>query len=75
MDLTNVNKLGKAILLSVVVTTANAIAPVQAEPLKVGEEAPDFVLAATTGGEIRLSDFREEKMVLIEFYHADFGPS
>lgn len=46
----------------------------QAQPLQVGDPAPDFTLPATTGGVISLSDFLGEKIVLIEFYHSDFGP-
>jgi thioredoxin-dependent peroxiredoxin len=49
--------------------------PGGAAALQVGDRAPDFKLAATTGGEIRLSDFRGKQMVLIEFYHADWGPT
>ncbi len=41
----------------------------------VGDRAPDFKLRATTGKKISLSDFRAKQMVLIEFYHADFGPT
>ena len=43
--------------------------------LEVGDPAPDFQLPATTGGQISLSDFRGVKKVLIEFYHADWGPT
>jgi peroxiredoxin Q/BCP len=49
--------------------------PAVAASLKVGDKAPDFELAATTGGEIRLSDYRGTNMVLLEFYHADWGPT
>ena len=49
--------------------------PGRAAAVQVGDQAPDFKLPATTGGEIRLSDFRGKQMVLIEFYHADFGPT
>jgi hypothetical protein len=49
--------------------------PAVAASLKVGDKAPDFELAATTGGEIRLSDYRGKNMVLLEFYHADWGPT
>ena len=42
--------------------------------LDVGEPAPEFNLMASTGDEIALSDFRGQ-MLLIEFYHADFGPT
>lgn len=46
-----------------------------AAKVKVGDKAPDFKLPATTGKDISLSDYRGKKMVLIEFYHADFGPT
>jgi len=42
--------------------------------LEVGDKAPDFSLPATTGGKISLSQFRGKKLVLIEFYGADFSP-
>ena len=42
--------------------------------LDVGDAAPDFSLPATTGGKISLSQFRGKKLVLIEFYGADFSP-
>jgi len=47
--------------------------PAAAEP-KVGDRAPDFTLPATTGGTISLSQFRGKKIVLLEFYGADFSP-
>ena len=46
-----------------------------AAPLKVGDRAPDFQLPATTGGMIKLSDYFGKSMVLIEFYHTDWGPN
>jgi peroxiredoxin len=49
--------------------------PGSATTVQVGDQAPDFQLPATTGGEIRLSDFRGKQMVLLEFYHADWGPT
>lgn len=42
--------------------------------LDIGDRAPDFSLPATTGGKISLSQFRGKKLVLIEFYGADFSP-
>ena len=42
--------------------------------IDVGNKAPDFSLTATTGGKISLSQFRGKKLVLIEFYGADFSP-
>ena len=45
-----------------------------AAALEVGEKAPDFTLPSTTGGKISLSQFRGKKVVLLEFYAADFSP-
>jgi hypothetical protein len=52
---------------------ANGPGRAAAEP-KVGDRAPDFTLPATTGGNISLSQFRGKKIVLLEFYGADFAP-
>ena len=46
-----------------------------ATALEVGEQAPDFLLPATTGGNISLSQFRGQKLVLLEFYIGDFMPT
>ena len=59
-----------AIMLMALLTLPGEVAAVQ-----VGDRAPDFKLPATTGGMIKLSDFRGKQMVLIEFYHADWGPT
>lgn len=45
-----------------------------AAALEVGEKAPDFTLPSTTGGNITLSQFRGKKIVLLEFYGADYSP-
>ena len=42
--------------------------------LDVGEKAPEFTLPATTGGKISLNQFRGKKIVLLEFYGADYSP-
>lgn len=42
--------------------------------LDVGDKAPDFTLPSTTGEKISLSQFRGKKIVLIEFYGADYSP-
>jgi hypothetical protein len=42
--------------------------------LDVGDKAPDFTLPATTGEKVSLSQFRGKKIVLIEFYGADYSP-
>ncbi len=46
-----------------------------AQAVEVGERAPDFKLASTMGGDVSLSDFRNKKWVLLEFYGADFAPT
>lgn len=63
------------------------VLPGSAAAVQVGDVAPDFELPASTGGPITLKDFkgisgnislsqfRGKQMVLIEFYHADFGPT
>ena len=43
--------------------------------VEVGESAPDFTLPSTMGGQISLSQFRGKKLVLLEFYVSDFGPT
>ena len=46
-----------------------------AREVEVGQPAPAFSLASTTGGDISLNDFRGKKWVLLEFYGADFVPT
>jgi peroxiredoxin len=58
------------VMLAVWLALSGEVAAVQ-----VGDRAPDFKLPSTTGGMIKLSDFRGKQMVLIEFYHADWGPT
>lgn len=36
--------------------------------LKVGQPAPDFTLRDTAGKEVKLSDFRDKKSVVLAFY-------
>src|SRR4030095_474559 len=68
-----------AVRAAVVLTTITLVVllalPGGAAALQVGDRAPDFKLAATPGGESRISGFRRKQMVLIEFYHADWGPT
>lgn len=48
--------------------------PSGASGLDVGDRAPDFSLPSTMGGEIKLSQYRGTRLVLIEFYGEDFSP-
>lgn len=51
------------------------LGPVRASSaLDVGDKAPNFTLPATTGGKISLSQFVGKKLILLEFYSADFSP-
>ena len=61
-----------AVLLGSVWSGAGATV---ATALEVGEQAPDFTLPSTTGEKISLSQFLGKKLVLIEFYVADFAPT
>lgn len=40
----------------------------------VGDTAPDFTLPTHAGAEIRLSDYRGERRVVLVFYPLDFSP-
>jgi peroxiredoxin len=42
--------------------------------IEVGDKAPEFTLPGTSGEKISLSQFRGKKLVLLEFYGADFAP-
>jgi hypothetical protein len=57
------------LLASLLVSSSVAVA------LDVGAPAPDFTLPSTTGEPISLSQFRGKKLVLLEFYGADFAPT
>lgn len=43
-----------------------------AEQVQVGQEAPDFTLAATKGDKVTLSQYKGTKNVLLAFYILDF---
>ncbi len=42
--------------------------------LRVGDHAPDFSARLSNGDEVRLSDFRGKRNVVLFFYPADFTP-
>ena len=49
--------------------------PAGLEALEIGDNAPDFVLASTQGGQVRLSDFAGQKDVVLLFDPMDFTPT
>jgi peroxiredoxin len=63
----------KNLFISLLVIGGLAI-PEASSALEVGDKAPDFTLPATTGEKISLSQYRGKKIVLLEFYGADFSP-
>jgi hypothetical protein len=67
--------LGVVLLATVLGMLFVVIGPGPARAVEVGEPAPAFTLASTTGADISLSDFRGKKWVLLEFYGADFVPT
>jgi len=46
-----------------------------AAAIEAGEPAPEFTMPSTMGGNVSLSDYRDKKWVLLEFYGADFAPT
>ncbi len=46
--------------------------PTQHTHLKVGDEAPDFTLKDQTNKDVKLSDFRGKKAVVLAFFPAAF---
>jgi hypothetical protein len=64
----------KSLLLSSVLLVGVLSGASVATAVEIGEKAPDFTLASTTGKDISLSEFLGKKYVLIEFYGADFAP-
>jgi len=46
-----------------------------AAAVEIGEAAPEFTMPSTMGGNVSLSDYRDKKWVLLEFYGADFAPT
>ena len=68
--------LGRLVALAgmLVVALAILVGPAAAAGPQVGDKAPDFMLPATTGESISLRQFRGKRVVLLEFYGADFSP-
>jgi hypothetical protein len=62
-------------LLGVALAVASIIGARPTSAVEVGQPAPDFKLASTTGVDVSLGDFRGKKWVLLEFYGHDFVPT
>jgi peroxiredoxin len=61
----------KILCLCALVAATYATALAQQAPktqLKVGDTAPDFTLTDTEGKQVKLSDFRGKKNVVLAFY-------
>jgi cytochrome oxidase Cu insertion factor (SCO1/SenC/PrrC family) len=66
--------LSSAVLLGALGFTVLAQQPAPPKTnLKVGEPAPEFVLTDTAGKEVKLSDFKGKKNVILAFYVLAFG--
>ena len=69
-------RLEMLLLCAIAIATASAqqVTPPKTN-LKVGDQAPDFTVSArmnTTGKDIKLSDFRGKKNVVLAFFPAAF---
>ncbi len=63
------NKALSLIILLALVVIASAQQPLPPKTnLKVGDVAPDFTLTDTSGNQVKLSDFRGKKNVVLAFY-------
>ena len=56
-----------SVLAQQTTTTTQQQAPPQTH-LQVGQQAPDFTLTDTAGKEVKLSDFKGKKNVVLAFY-------
>ncbi len=60
-----------SLILCLAIISVTALAQQPAPPetqLKVGQPAPDFTLTDTEGKEVKLSDFKGKKNVVLAFY-------
>jgi cytochrome oxidase Cu insertion factor (SCO1/SenC/PrrC family) len=48
------------------------LTPTDLERVKVGDTAPDFTLENMNGARISLSDFRDEKNIVLVFYRGQW---
>ena len=62
----------KALMFAMAVVAGLAAAPVTAQELKVGDQAPDFTLQATDGKTYKLSDFKGKQAVVLAWFPKAF---
>ncbi len=60
------------LLLSLAAAALFAQQPAERTHLKVGDEAPDFTLKDQNNKDVRLSDFKGKKAVVLAFFPAAF---
>ncbi len=65
----------KAMFSTTVLALCLLATTLSAAAIEVGEKAPDFELASTQGGKLKLSSFLGKKDVVIQFYVLDFTPT
>ena len=70
----NARQTSMALLVGVWVLALALPAAGQTPAVDIGDKAPDFSLPSTTGDKISLSQYLGKKLVLLEFYGADFSP-
>lgn len=66
----------KRIILTLMLSVSFLLATaLSAAAVEIGEKAPDFELASTKGGKLKLSSLAGKKNVVIQFYVLDFTPT
>jgi hypothetical protein len=62
-------------MLMYLVLTGGLMGATLALAVDVGEPAPNFTLPSSTGNTLSLSQFKDKKHVLLQFYTLDFNPT
>lgn len=75
MGIASRRAIGRTLVCVALAVASMTVGSPQAGAVEIGDPAPDFTLASTSGGDISLRDFRGKKWVLLEFYGSDFAPT